>query len=299
MKKCELCNKEHDGSYGSGRFCSKECARSFSTKRDNTKENKTAKCVICGKEVEVNKRSDSSKIKCKECKKKEKKKKCRICGSNFGNCLRPEICKKHQIFPALIDLFGFKKEKIGNIEVYEEYERVKNLLIEDYWENNLSIIEMMKKYNYPLNSGNFIKKMKTLEISRRSVSEGIKVAIMENRINTPKGKNQYHHAWHTTWNNKQVYYRSSYELDYCIELDNKQIDYEMESLRILYWDSQLLMQRVAIPDFYIPSENKIVEIKSTYTYDEINMRDKIKAYKQHGYKIDVILNHILVINETF
>lgn len=28
---CEHCKKEHDGSYGSGRFCSKECARGFST----------------------------------------------------------------------------------------------------------------------------------------------------------------------------------------------------------------------------------------------------------------------------
>ena len=30
--KCENCGKEHNGSYGSGRFCSKECAKSFSTK---------------------------------------------------------------------------------------------------------------------------------------------------------------------------------------------------------------------------------------------------------------------------
>jgi len=32
MKKCENCEKEHDGTYGSGRFCSSICARSFSTK---------------------------------------------------------------------------------------------------------------------------------------------------------------------------------------------------------------------------------------------------------------------------
>lgn len=34
--KCEQCGQEHDGSYGSGRFCSAHCARSFSTsaKRD-------------------------------------------------------------------------------------------------------------------------------------------------------------------------------------------------------------------------------------------------------------------------
>lgn len=30
--KCENCNSEHDGSYGSGRFCSTKCSRGFSTK---------------------------------------------------------------------------------------------------------------------------------------------------------------------------------------------------------------------------------------------------------------------------
>lgn len=29
---CEFCEKEHDGSYGSGRFCNKQCASAFSTK---------------------------------------------------------------------------------------------------------------------------------------------------------------------------------------------------------------------------------------------------------------------------
>lgn len=32
MKICENCGKEHDGSYATGRFCCKECARSFSAK---------------------------------------------------------------------------------------------------------------------------------------------------------------------------------------------------------------------------------------------------------------------------
>lgn len=32
MKTCENCGKEHDGTYGSGRFCSTKCSRGFSTK---------------------------------------------------------------------------------------------------------------------------------------------------------------------------------------------------------------------------------------------------------------------------
>lgn len=29
---CENCNKQHDGSYASGRFCSKQCSKAFCTK---------------------------------------------------------------------------------------------------------------------------------------------------------------------------------------------------------------------------------------------------------------------------
>lgn len=36
MAKCECCSKRHDRSYGSGRFCSCLCARSYSTKRNKT-----------------------------------------------------------------------------------------------------------------------------------------------------------------------------------------------------------------------------------------------------------------------
>ena len=37
---CEYCNKEHDGKYGSGRFCNAKCARAFSTKKQRKELNK-------------------------------------------------------------------------------------------------------------------------------------------------------------------------------------------------------------------------------------------------------------------
>ncbi len=37
---CETCGKEHDGSYGSGRFCCQACARSFSTSKNRKEINK-------------------------------------------------------------------------------------------------------------------------------------------------------------------------------------------------------------------------------------------------------------------
>lgn len=57
---CEYCNKEHNGTYGSGRFCSKECARGFVTKEKRQEINKKVskklkirpyayKCKFCNK----------------------------------------------------------------------------------------------------------------------------------------------------------------------------------------------------------------------------------------------------------
>jgi hypothetical protein len=67
MKICENCGKEHKGTYGSGRFCSKTCARGFSTKAKRkeineavrkklTKYNKiieTRICPTCNKSFET------------------------------------------------------------------------------------------------------------------------------------------------------------------------------------------------------------------------------------------------------
>ena len=64
----------------------------------------------------------------------------------------------------------------------------------------------------------------------------------------------------------------------------------MENFRILYWDSRKLHQRIAIPDFYLPESNTIVEIKSSWTHDIQNMKDKFKSYKEHGYKCKLILD---------
>jgi len=55
---CERCGQEHDGSYGSGRFCSRQCANSRDWS-DEHKQNLSTKlrknpirtCLYCGKEL--------------------------------------------------------------------------------------------------------------------------------------------------------------------------------------------------------------------------------------------------------
>lgn len=47
--KCENCFKEHDGGYGSGRFCCKECARCFSTKNKRNQINEIVSNKLKGR----------------------------------------------------------------------------------------------------------------------------------------------------------------------------------------------------------------------------------------------------------
>ena len=75
--KCENCNKEHDGSYGSGRFCSSRCARSFSTKNDG-QELKEAICPNCACKHLISKRASNKTTLCIKC--RLERAKCCYCG---------------------------------------------------------------------------------------------------------------------------------------------------------------------------------------------------------------------------
>ena len=67
MDICEYCGKEIITKYGSGRFCSKECARAFSGK--SCKNERVYKiCVRCGKQVEVNVHFPNKHVLCNDCK---------------------------------------------------------------------------------------------------------------------------------------------------------------------------------------------------------------------------------------
>jgi hypothetical protein len=52
---CENCNKEHDGNFGSGRFCSSKCARGYSTKEKREEINQKVS-------LKLNKKSNYRKI---------------------------------------------------------------------------------------------------------------------------------------------------------------------------------------------------------------------------------------------
>jgi len=299
-KICEnvKCKKEHDGSYGSGRFCSQSCANSKHADIARC-ELKNAPCIVCGAPAKINKRSSVKTARCTKCKetylkeynnirnkRTQDKRKCIMCGENI--CKRPAICKKQLVFPKLIKYFGFNSGVLGTIDVYKEFDRVKDLLEHEYHELQLSSSEIIEKYKYKKSSGSLASILNTVGIKLRNVSEGVSNAVLKGRntvknINNKSSRYAYKYGWHTTWENKKVYYRSSYELEFAKELDELQITYEMESIRLLYWDSTELQKRIAIPDFYLPDYHVLIEIKCSWTFDTVNMYDKFKVYKELGY----------------
>ena len=64
-----------------------------------------------------------------------------------------------------------------------------------------------------------------------------------------------------------------------------------ERLRKVTLDSIKNQARIAVPDFFLPETNTIVEIKSSFTYNYQNMLDKSSQYKQLGYNFILILDH--------
>ena len=224
--------------------------------------------------------------------------KCKFCGKEFDpiqSKAKSYCCREHLVIcsyklKTLIKYFGFDESLLGTVHAIEEYERIRQMLYNLYWVEHKSSREITEMFNYNSHIENIANKVfKMLNIPKKTVSQAVLNNYMNGQI--VPCSNMYKNGWHTTWNNKKVFLRSSYEFDYAKLLDEQYIDYEVEKLRISYYNTITKSIKVAIPDFYIPSTNTIVEIKSNYTLDVQNMKDKIKAYKEAGYNFKLILEH--------
>jgi len=187
----------------------------------------------------------------------------------------------------LIKYFGFNKTKIGTKEIYKEWFRIKSKLEKQYYEEELSTLDLCEQYSHP-DVANFNKILDSLKIKKRTNSEAVRNAFLKGKLDLPIS-NRYCYGYHITWEKKKVFLRSSYELDYAKKLDIKKIKYDVEKFKLLYWDSQECKEKCCLPDFYLPETNTIVEIKSDFTLNLINMQDKIKAYEEAGYIFKLIL----------
>lgn len=70
---------------------------------------------------------------------------CRRC--DHVVCERPSICSRPRMINTLVKYFGFNKDIIGTYNIYEEYDRVVNIIRTEYEVNKLSTTEIVKKYN--------------------------------------------------------------------------------------------------------------------------------------------------------
>ena len=224
--------------------------------------------------------------------------KCKFCGKEFDpiqSKSKSYCCREHLVIcsyklKTLIKYFGFDESLIGTIHAIEEYERIRQMLYDLYWVEHKSSREIAEMFNYNSHIENITNKVfKMLNIPKKTVSQAVKENYLHGQI--PSTSNTYVHGYHTTWKNKKVFLRSSYEFEYAKLLDEQHIDYEVESLIIEYYDSINKENKIAIPDFYIPSTNTIVEIKSNYTLDVENMKDKKKYYEQLGYNFKLIVDN--------
>lgn len=219
---------------------------------------------------------------------------CVCCGKKYVKTNASKFCsetcsKLYKQLPTFKKYFGLNTKLIGTLKIFEEVDRIRLMLYNDYWKENLSSTDVAKKYNYPSPCNLPGKIFKYLGIPSKQLKDVSTYNYLKSKHIPVSHK--YKSSWHTTWNNKEVFLRSSYETDYAKELDEQQIDYEVELLRIKYWNTQKNEYHYAVPDFYLPNTNMIVEIKSDYTLDIQEMKDKVKAYKNLGYDFKLILNH--------
>lgn len=254
-------------------FCSRSCSSTYRFSKDE--ERKRLSDII--KKSSIEKRGFLPT-------KKESPRHCISCSLTIKLGKYCNECKK----------FAFSKPLFEKLEINESLslkERgaiAKEFLMDLYYDKRMSMLDIQREHKVNMNT--LHKFAKKTGFSLRTISEGAILAYSEGRGII--GSNQrFKQGWHTTWEGKQVYYRSSYEQDVCRELDEKHVPYEMESLRITYYDSQKKQMRTALPDFHLSDSNEIVEVKSVYFFNKINMQDKFREYVKLGYRCKLVLEH--------
>lgn len=292
-KKCKYCSKEFISlKKENKKFCNKKCSINFlnENKIFDYQKIKLSKCVICKCDVEVKNNTNYTRIMCNKCKHEHNKKHCKYCGSEIKNNYKRKVCDDCKIYSFNIPLY--KKLNIyieKNKKLSFLNKKAVDILSYMYYDKKYSRLQICNMFN--IDKKSLYKFLIKNNFKLRTRSQSISNAIYQGRLKFGEINNQYKSGWHKTWENNNVYYRSSYELNYCKLLDNKRIRYIMENKRIRYWDSILNKERIAIPDFYLIDTNEIVEIKSNWTYDEQNMKDKIKSYKNNSYNVKLIIEN--------
>lgn len=297
-------------------FCNKSCAASYNNKHRIV--NRTASYVdkrkydeyngidltaldtqeyrkICAKiryEKRLkNKHKASKKTKPKTVKAKRsvvtKSKVCKVCGQI--KCTSPHVCNWSSIRRKSLNLqlLGFDFSTFGTIDIIKSYNDFKQKMVNEY--QTKSMTQIRKFYN--IKADKTIQDIfKYLEIPLIDSNKQLQKYLSNGGTIIPyKGKKCIPY---TRVNGTTIICRSSYEVDYARELDQNNINFEFESKQISFTSSIDNNIHYAIPDFYIPNDNSLVEVKSWYFYDQKRMNDRFIAYKKAGYNPKLVLEGI-------
>ena len=279
---------------GQKKFCSHNCSCLYNSEI-RTSPSDTAKKHISDGLKKHYEEKDGINVHGRLARNRYKNRVCKFCGSIKidGKCEHSQICKYGNLNAEKnYKYFGFDLTSIGTLRALEEYNKVKELLLKEYNENLLSVSEIKEKYGYPGSVERLVYILKSFGIKLRNTSSSVRNAYLRGKLNIPDSFS-FNSGWHTKNDGSKVFYRSSYELEYCRYLDEHDIEYNVEDLRIKYYDTEKQIERVAIPDFHLLNENTIVEVKSPFTFIKQNMIDKVLAYKQLGYNFKLLYNGIV------
>lgn len=259
-------------------FCSSSCSATFNNKKRGLVSNKIKKKIQ--KTLPVNEIKSTKISWCIIC---------RLAKSKDSPNHKSTWCNINKIRTTRLIATTFNI-KLGANDTLAELDAALDTLTHFYHNKKNSSGSIKKIFGFACSISNVTNMLKSLGIKRRTLSEALQLAVEFNRITLPASRYPYKNGWHTDWQEGKHFYRSSYELSFYEELDQDQMVYETENLRIRYFDSIKNKSRIAIPDIVI--EQTIYEIKGDYTYNRQNMIDKFAAYKENGYSLILILEKI-------
>jgi len=294
--KCKNCEQKEAfkySKYSKGEFCSRECARAYSTKVKRKEINEKVSKKLMGRKLpeehvimmmgkgenrynfnitDEERENRKNKIRLK------KEKKCESCGCEIDFNNKVKYCKICSSYWRNKELF----EKLGVLEqnLQISNQNALKILSKEYFSNKKGLIQIKEEYGIMFNTFHFFFKKNGVDL--RTLSKSIKLAVKEGRL-VPSLNKRYETGYHITWYGKKVFYRSSYERRMMEILDIKQEMYFYETIRVEYEFKNEVS--VYITDFYLPEKNLIIEIKGEWFQkrDKEKIEAKKRAVLSEGY----------------
>jgi hypothetical protein len=279
---------------GYRKYCSIRCKRigagkktskTWEEKNKKIKNNYKFECLECHEKFETSIKLSNHIIKIHNKKEyydkwlnKENKGICKICGSKTEFYGRFDLGYRDCCSKKCSDLYRYEQGKKTNLkkhgvenvfELDSVKEKIKQTFIENYGVDN----NMKSKKG----RGEYKRSMKK--------KHGVEWPLQDKNI---LEKNQKSAKTLKKFRNTNIWYQGTYELDFLEKYYDKFPDLiRAPSIKYLFEEKE----KIYHPDFYIPSKNLIIEIKSSWILNidkEIN--EKKKAVISNGFEYLMILD---------